>query len=125
VIEARRDPIHLKPLKEAGMKPTSHYKAALEARLAELDARLHRIDRDLDETPDADFEDRATERENDEVLEELGTSGMEEARQIRAALDRIEQGTYGRCANCGEPISEERLDVLPHAAVCRTCAAGG
>ena len=40
---------------------------------------------------------------------------------VDAALDRIEEGTYGTCENCGEEISKNRLDVLPHARFCITC----
>jgi DnaK suppressor protein len=39
--------------------------------------------------------------------------------QLRAvldALDRVEQGTYGTCADCGSPIPEGRLDARPEAA---------
>lgn len=42
--------------------------------------------------------------------------------QIDAALERIEQGTYGWCANCGRPIPEERLLALPYVANCLPCA---
>jgi RNA polymerase-binding transcription factor DksA len=34
----------------------------------------------------------------------------------------LKSGTYGICARCGEPISKERLDVLPHTPSCKTCA---
>lgn len=98
------------------MKSTEHYKAVLEARLAELEKRLHKLEEHLDETPSADFEDRATEREGDEVREELGNAGLDEIRAIRAALQRIEDGTYGICINTGEEIPEERLDAVPYAA---------
>lgn len=97
------------------------YKKRLLNRLAELDGRLTGIEAELDEPAPADFEERATEREGDEVLESLGQAGLAEIRQIRAALDRIENGTYGVCGVCGEDISKERLDVVPHAAVCRDC----
>lgn len=40
---------------------------------------------------------------------------------IDAALHRIEQGTYGRCPNCGAAMSVERLSALPMAAVCGPC----
>ncbi|MGR3781104.1 MAG: TraR/DksA family transcriptional regulator [Albimonas sp.] len=99
------------------------FKSVLEARLAELEARLHRIETDLDETPDADFEERAAERSNDEVREGLGAAGLAEIRQIRAALDRVAQGTYGECITCGEPIDEKRLQLVPHAPLCTACAA--
>jgi RNA polymerase-binding transcription factor DksA len=42
--------------------------------------------------------------------------------QLEHALARLEDGTYGRCEGCGEPISEERLAALPGAARCIGCA---
>lgn len=39
------------------------------------------------------------------------------------ALRRLDRGDYGRCRSCGEPIPAERLDILPAAAYCTTCAA--
>lgn len=104
------------------MKPVEHYEKVLRERLAELEARLHRIEDDLDTPADPDFEERASERSNDEVLEEIGSTGLQEIRAIRAALDRVAHGTYGECAKCGEAISEERLDLVPYAALCRNCA---
>ncbi|HKK36227.1 MAG TPA: TraR/DksA family transcriptional regulator [Paracoccaceae bacterium] len=104
------------------MKPVEHYETVLRERLAELEARLHKIEDDLDEPADPDFEERASERSNDEVLEEIGATGLQEIRQIRAALDRVKQGSFGECVKCGEAISEERLDVVPYAALCRNCA---
>jgi RNA polymerase-binding transcription factor DksA len=95
----------------------------LEDRLKELDARLHRIEDTLETPHDEDFGDMATEREEEEVLEDLGVAGQQEIRMIRAALKRIEDGTYGVCVNCGDEISAERLDVVPHAPRCRDCAA--
>ena len=104
------------------MVDVNAYKARLIARLEELDTRLVEIEHDLDEPATQDIEDRATEREGDEVLESLGQSGLSEIKQIQAALDRIEAGTFGVCVACGEDISPERLDTVPHAARCRHCA---
>lgn len=41
------------------------------------------------------------------------------------AVERWEQGHYGRCETCGEPIPTERLEARPTATTCITCAAGG
>lgn len=41
--------------------------------------------------------------------------------QVRAALARIEDGTYGTCIDCGTTISEARLQVRPEAARCIEC----
>lgn len=103
---------------------TAEFEKALNERRAELLSRLSRIEADLDARPNADSEERATERENDEVLEDLGLAGRREVIAIDNALKRIADGTYGICVSCGEPISTERLRAVPYATVCRTCAGG-
>jgi RNA polymerase-binding transcription factor DksA len=42
--------------------------------------------------------------------------------EINDALDRIEEGTFGRCENCQKEIPRERLDALPYARYCVECA---
>ena len=97
-------------------------RAQLEARLGVLDARLHEIEDELDSHQSKDWEELATEREGDEVLEQMGVSGQAEIRKIKAALARMDDGEYGFCVKCGHPISEDRLDVLPFTPFCRRCA---
>ncbi len=97
-------------------------KAQLEARLADLTARLATIDTELDTHNSRDWEELATEREADEVLEGIGNSGKQEIRMIEAALRRIEDGEYGFCATCGKEIAEARLDLLPYTPFCSKCA---
>jgi RNA polymerase-binding transcription factor DksA len=97
----------------------------LQTRLAELDHRLVDIEHDLDEARPADWEEAASDREGDEMLEELGTVGLQEVKMIQAALKRLDAGTYGVCVNCAEPISDERLEAVPHAPACRECAGAG
>jgi DnaK suppressor protein len=104
------------------MTPTEVRKEQLEKRLAELNARLNRIEQELDQPVSAQFGEQAIEREEDEVLEDLGQAGLQEMRMIEAALGRIAKGTYGTCVKCGDDISEERLNVLPHTPLCRNCA---
>lgn len=99
--------------------------AQLKSRRAELVERLAEIEAELDSHQSKDWEDMATEREGDEVLEGMGTSGKAEIAMIDAALGRIETGEYGFCASCGEEISEKRLDVLPYTPICKNCAARG
>lgn len=104
------------------MLDANHYEGILRARLAELNDRLLEVEHTLDERPNPDAEERATERESDEMLESLGTAGLAEIRMIEAALQRIEDGSYGICVACGDEISAERLDAVPHAPRCRNCA---
>jgi RNA polymerase-binding transcription factor DksA len=94
----------------------------LRERLAELEGRLHSIEDHLEQPPDKDWEDNAIESEMDQVLEGLGHAGNAEIQVIYAALARLKAGSYGACARCGDDISEERLDVLPHTPLCRICA---
>lgn len=104
------------------MSNFDRFEARLRARLRELDNRITDVESELDQPANADFEERASERETDEVLEGLGHAGVQEIRMINAALSRIADGTYGICVACGEPISEERLEAVPHAPRCRNCA---
>lgn len=101
---------------------SAHFKAKLQARLKELDSRLHEIEGELDVAHSADWDEAAVEREGDEVLESLGLSGQQEIARIRAALARIREGTYGECVRCGNEISQERLELLPDTPFCKDCA---
>lgn len=94
----------------------------MRARLDELQARLRGIEAELDEPLSQDAPERAVELEDDAVLESLGRSGQDEMRRIRAALARIEAGTYGICARCGSEIAAARLDAMPWTPFCRQCA---
>lgn len=42
--------------------------------------------------------------------------------EIQAALHRIDEGTFGRCVNCGKPIPSERLQAIPYTPYCVPCA---
>ncbi|MEN3146850.1 TraR/DksA family transcriptional regulator [Neorhizobium sp. IRAMC:178] len=101
---------------------TARYDSILRARKAELESRLSRIEEDFVTPRNPDDDDRAVERNNDEVLEELGETGERELAAIDAALHRIAAGTFGICARCGQPIAEKRLDTVPHTPLCQTCA---
>jgi RNA polymerase-binding transcription factor DksA len=104
------------------MTPIARRKAQLEARMHELQVRLAGIEAEFDSHDSKDWEELATEREGDEVLESMGLSGLQEIRMIEAALGRVAEGEYGACTKCGAEISEERLDVLPYTPFCRNCA---
>ncbi|MGH1458668.1 MAG: TraR/DksA family transcriptional regulator [Paracoccaceae bacterium] len=98
-------------------------KAKLLARLKELDGRLHDIEAELETPHSKDWDEMAVEREGDEVLEGLGEAGLQEIARIKAALQRLREGTYGDCVRCGGEISAQRLEVLPDTPFCKTCAA--
>jgi len=55
------------------------------------------------------------DREMASTLEDNSTHVLNE---IDAALARIDEGTFGTCSSCGQPIGNERLDALPWATLC-------
>jgi RNA polymerase-binding transcription factor DksA len=97
--------------------------ASLRLRLAELTKRSGEIEDDLRQPLDADSSEQAVDLADDEALEGVDDVLREEAQQVRAALARIEVGTYGTCASCSELIARERLAAQPTATRCITCAA--
>ncbi|XDA97666.1 TraR/DksA C4-type zinc finger protein [Sulfitobacter sp. LCG007] len=101
---------------------TQAQKRRLLERRDELNARLENVEKELDQPATTDWEDRSSERQGDEVLEALGQVEMNELRRIDAALDRIENGSYGSCQKCGNDISEARLELLPDTPLCKDCA---
>jgi RNA polymerase-binding transcription factor DksA len=56
------------------------------------------------------------------LLDALTHDMRERIAEVDAALDRLEQGTYGTCARCHRPIPPDRLRALPTAATCVACA---
>ncbi|MGD8402210.1 MAG: TraR/DksA C4-type zinc finger protein [Anaerolineales bacterium] len=45
----------------------------------------------------------------------------EQLEETTEALNRIDEGTYGQCTNCGNSIAPERLEALPAAELCIDC----
>ena len=58
------------------------------------------------------------DREIDYTLEENSEHVLA---AINDALRRIEEGTFGICRTCGQPISRERLEAIPYATQCIDC----
>jgi RNA polymerase-binding protein DksA len=57
-----------------------------------------------------------------EVQVALQDTLLAEVHQIDAAIERMNQGQYGLCQDCGKEIPAERLDALPFATKCAQCA---
>ena len=95
---------------------------SLKARLAELTGRAEAIEDELRHELDADSVEQAADLADDEALAGIDDVLRQEAADIRGALLRIANGTYGTCAVCGGEIGEERLKALPTATRCIGCA---
>ena len=99
----------------------TEFRTLLTERRLDLARRLVTLETSLNAPRSRDSEEHAIEVENDEVMEGLGRGGLAELRRIDDALHRIDAGDYGVCLRCGEPISAERLRVVPDAVLCRGC----
>ncbi len=103
---------------------TSHgeIRSALESRLKELTHDISEIDAELQSSLSADWAEQAAQLEGQDPLDGIEKSKLQEIKQIRDALRRIELGTYGVCAACGKVIDPKRLKAVPTATRCITCA---
>jgi RNA polymerase-binding protein DksA len=107
------------------MKEFEEIRNHLIAMLEELNLRLARITNDVrhsDVPLEKDFSEQATQNENNEVMDYLGNSARTEIEMIKQAINKIDNGRYGICQACGEPIGIERLKALPYSDMCIKCA---
>jgi len=106
-------------------------------RLVSLRARLRG---DVSQMADATLKKSRTEGNGDLSsmpihMADIGTDNFEQEftlslmeseegtlESIEAALERIEEGTYGLCEECGVKIPRKRLDAIPYASMCVKCA---
>jgi len=86
----------------------------LQANIARLEdeARESGEDEVRDSTDDATSSQVASESLQEDTLE------SETLIQVEDALQRIQDGTYGKCRDCGRPIEPARLEAVPWAAYC-------
>jgi DnaK suppressor protein len=102
---------------------------SLEAIKQQLMTRKQELEQELKQLVQEKFSDDQVQDAGDQALsssmESLNSSlqvaKLEEYRRIEMALRMIEEGTYGICADCGEPISEKRLKSFPNATRCLSC----
>jgi len=68
-----------------------------------------------------DLGDQATTAYTREFLFELGNGDRRILKEVTAALQKIDEVSFGSCERCGEAISDKRLEALPFARYCITC----
>ena len=100
---------------------TTQAKERLLAREEELLRDMRRLGDDAREAKETEVEDPidAVESSENQALNfRMGTVASEELQQVQAALQRVEDGTYGTCVDCGRTISDARLEALPWTPYC-------
>lgn len=95
------------------------FKQMLEARRAEM--LSHQNTQGLAVEKVADTMDEITQNAQRSLTVETLSRRAGLLRGIEEALDRIEDGSYGTCLSCQEPISVKRLTALPWAELCINC----
>lgn len=88
----------------------------------ELEIRLRDLKTSLTSQRNKDWEEAAVEAENDEVLEGIYAESAQELLQVDHALQRIIQGEYRECEECGAEINKKRLKIMPFTTLCIKCA---
>src|SRR5262245_3204322 len=104
---------------------TAGLRTLLEERQRQLTIDLADSMRRLRTTADhsrvAEPQDGSPRESSDDLDTALVQMKSETLAKIELALDRLEDGTYGDCAECGEPIPTPRLQALPFAVRCAPC----
>jgi DnaK suppressor protein len=111
--KSMRDVVTPKPEKDEMTQAT------LDTRRASLLALEQRLLHAASDLGYRDHESADDDAASDDTLEEsLADNADHVVQEIHDALGRIDDGTYGLCAACGQPIPEERLDAIPYATLC-------
>ena len=98
-------------------------RARLMDELAQSEASANPTDERREGSPFGKREEEATEALELEKRLALEKRIREQLADVEHALHKFEEGTYGLCDNCGQPIDPERLEALPQASWCMNCKA--
>jgi DnaK suppressor protein len=108
----------------AKAKSFSAYRERLEKQRADILSMYQNDVRAGQESTDEgteDIVDRANNSYNRELMFSLSDTERQLMLEVDKALERIDDGAYGRCSNCGTEIAEKRLEAVPWARYCIDC----
>jgi len=91
--------------------------------LEQLKASANTTEERREGSPFGKREEEATETLELEKRLALERRIREQLVGVEHALHKFEEGTYGLCDNCGQPIDPARLEALPQASLCMNCKA--
>jgi len=96
------------------------YRALLEEQWRQQVAHIVELSYDA-HSPTADEPAEGFRGNRLRVTARLISAARQQLEETEAALARVDEGSYGLCGNCDEPIPTERLDTLPAARYCVYC----
>jgi DnaK suppressor protein len=107
---------------EPNLQRVRQHLEALRQELLQRKSRVHRTLTREQGTSPAGFAGQALEVKDETMLQAIGTATDTELAEVNEALRRVEEGEYGLCRNCGQPISLVQLAAVPQAVNCAMCA---
>jgi RNA polymerase-binding protein DksA len=93
----------------------------LRGEISEAETAWAALQRDSGEGSGDDQADAGTKTFEREHEMSLAANSRDLLSQVERALQRLDNGTYGICENCGNPIGKARLQAFPRATLCVTC----
>jgi DnaK suppressor protein len=93
----------------------------LSEELEQLKSSVRPADERREGSPFGKREEEATESFELERRLTMEKRLIDQLAEVEHALQKFEDGTYGLCDNCGQPINPERLEALPQASLCLDC----
>jgi DnaK suppressor protein len=105
-------------------KKLESFKKRLEERQQALRKMVSRTEEDgriADQDPAQDIADRAASSYTKEFLFSQSSNERQLLHMVETALQRIREGQFGECVNCGEEINAKRLEAVPWTRYCITC----
>jgi RNA polymerase-binding transcription factor DksA len=96
------------------------YRALLEEQWRQQVANIVELSYDA-HSPTADDPDDGSRSDRLQVTARLIAAARQQLEETEGALARVDDGSYGLCGNCDEPIPRERLDILPATRYCVSC----
>ena len=105
-------------------KRVEQFKKKLEVRQQELHGMVSRIEQDgraADSDTAQDIADRAANSYTKEFLFSQSNNERLLLQMVEGALERIREGNFGECINCGKEINAKRLDAVPWTRYCIEC----
>ena len=106
---------------KAVRKELDEQAAQLRGEIDTAEAQSESLKRDQSSEGSGDEADAGTKTFEREHEMSLANNSRDLLLQVERALQRLDEGTYGRCENCGNPIPKARLQAFPRATLCVSC----
>ena len=99
------------------------FKRTLETRISELNHTVAAAEREAREGEDkhADLADQAASEYERQSLVHKAAAARQMLKNLTQALERMQQGTFGECIECGGDMEVKRLEAIPWARYCVKC----